>query len=326
MSRTIVRYGLLTLLLGGALALGQQPSVDPEGRGTGGQPAPKAAKPQPRSLEELLSQAMKNNPDIRVAEAKLREAEAELNRTRLQVIQKVVTHQHDVDAIKKTVAEAENRLKAVQKLHERGAVSIEEVRAAELTAMRYKSELAKAEAELPYLLGKAPPGAEEARQLFAPLFLDVTDVRPQDHLRARQEAAEALLHFSVRRHEIRGTMADRIRVALDKSVTLDYKDKSSLQILEDLLGKAEGVPHRIIVKIDDTPNTLQFKDPLPLGAALQAFQDLAGFHQVRFVVRDYGILVTTEQNVPHGAILLHDFWKSKAPAEKSGPPAPELKK
>src|SRR5437868_10610793 len=53
------------------------------------QTAPADAGKVPR-LEELLSRALKENPDIRVAETKLREAEAELNRTRLQVTQKVV--------------------------------------------------------------------------------------------------------------------------------------------------------------------------------------------------------------------------------------------
>src|SRR5437660_737827 len=42
------------------------------------------------TLEEMLNKALKDNPDIRVAEAKVREAEAELNRTRLQVTQKVL--------------------------------------------------------------------------------------------------------------------------------------------------------------------------------------------------------------------------------------------
>src|SRR5437588_11514314 len=43
------------------------------------------------SLEEALASALKNNPDIRVAESKVQEAEAELNRSRLQVTQKVVS-------------------------------------------------------------------------------------------------------------------------------------------------------------------------------------------------------------------------------------------
>src|SRR5438046_1023205 len=35
------------------------------------------------TLEQMLTQAAQDNPDIRVAEAKLREADAKLNRTRL---------------------------------------------------------------------------------------------------------------------------------------------------------------------------------------------------------------------------------------------------
>src|SRR5205823_10488997 len=54
-----------------------------------GQPAKPAQASEP-TLEEMLTNALKDNPDIRVAEAKVREAEAELNRTRLQVTQKVL--------------------------------------------------------------------------------------------------------------------------------------------------------------------------------------------------------------------------------------------
>ena len=65
MVRTTVKLtlALVALLPGGALALGQQASK--------GAPA-KPAKPAPGSLEDLLSQALKNNPDIRLAEAKVR--------------------------------------------------------------------------------------------------------------------------------------------------------------------------------------------------------------------------------------------------------------
>ena len=38
------------------------------------------ATPSPNGLDELLTQALKNNPDIRVARAKMDEAEAELAR------------------------------------------------------------------------------------------------------------------------------------------------------------------------------------------------------------------------------------------------------
>src|SRR5947208_549434 len=66
--------------------------------GGGGSAAQKPqAKPEkPATLEEMLAKALKDNPDIRVAESKVREAEAELNRVRLQVMQKLVALQHSL--------------------------------------------------------------------------------------------------------------------------------------------------------------------------------------------------------------------------------------
>src|SRR5262245_9717593 len=88
-----------------------------------GQPEkPAPAKDQPlekMTLEEMLTQALKNNPDLRVAEAKLREAEAELHRTRLGVVQKVIAFRAALDAARKTAADAELRLKRLQDVRAR---------------------------------------------------------------------------------------------------------------------------------------------------------------------------------------------------------------
>src|SRR5579883_1482356 len=90
---------LLIPLIGGNSVIGQQPTPKDAKPVPKDKPAPPAnAKPAPAkpeksavpSLQELLTQALRENPDIRVAEAKLREAEADLNRTRLQVTRKVV--------------------------------------------------------------------------------------------------------------------------------------------------------------------------------------------------------------------------------------------
>src|SRR5262245_55933437 len=153
---------LAVLVACGGLAFAQKPgSPDdkPKAADTG-----KADKPAAGSLEEMLAQALRNNPDIRVAEAKVREAEAELNRTRLQVTQRVVTFRQDLESLRATVREAQARLDRLTQLEQkgRGVVAREEVRSAELTLMKYKAELAKAEAELPYLLGKHGPAEKLA--------------------------------------------------------------------------------------------------------------------------------------------------------------------
>src|SRR5713226_2347416 len=74
-------------------------------------PGDKPAKDAPpkTKLEEMIQQALRNNPDIRVAEAKVAEAEAELNRTRLVIMQKVVLYNTNLAEAKAKVALAERR-------------------------------------------------------------------------------------------------------------------------------------------------------------------------------------------------------------------------
>ena len=52
----------------------------------------KASTPKlPKTLSGMIGLALRSNPDVLLAEAWLREAEAELNRARLKVTQEVVT-------------------------------------------------------------------------------------------------------------------------------------------------------------------------------------------------------------------------------------------
>jgi hypothetical protein len=44
-----------------------------------------------------------------------------------------------------------------------------------------------------------------------------------------------------------------------------------------------------------------------MGAVLQAIEDLNP--PLRIVVRDYGLLITTESAAPQDALRLRDFWK-----------------
>jgi HEAT repeat protein len=72
-------------------------------------PIPNSVGKPVLTLEPMLAQAAQDNPDIRVAEAKLREADAELNRTRLLVAQKVVKLYQDVTACRDRTASQAGR-------------------------------------------------------------------------------------------------------------------------------------------------------------------------------------------------------------------------
>jgi hypothetical protein len=276
-------------------------------------PGDKPAKTlEQMSLEELLALAMKYNPDLRVAEAKVREAEEELNQVRLQVSQKLVTLRSKIEAARKTVDEAQARLKRAQELASKNLLSQEELGGAELLVARYRAELAELEGQLPYLVGK--PAKEMGKD-----GANAGDTRAAvdaglEWLATRQYGARDL-HYPV------GPEADKLRKALDKVVPLPFDDPNKpaahlTEIIDNLTARS-GVCFLVGSSPKDPPKPLPSTlKEVPLGAALQALEDtLPG---LRFTVRDYGILVTYKTDLPPGAVSIHDFWKRDAAKEKGG--------
>src|SRR5262245_57861443 len=150
----------MSLLMCSALALVAvgQPPADPK------QPPkedtfkfkPDGKKAAPSALEEMLAKALKQNPDILVAEAKLREAEAELNRVRQKVLARIVVLDAELTGSKAILKEAERRVEQLKELAERDPkiVSTEEYGNAKQVVLKYKAEVASKEAELQVLIGK----------------------------------------------------------------------------------------------------------------------------------------------------------------------------
>jgi hypothetical protein len=310
----------LLLLAWTGLALGQAGADKrSDSRPTGGNgKAGKPTKPAVKSLTEMLAEALKNNPDLRVAQARLREAEAELRRTRLQVIQKIVAFHHALESQKIRVQLAAEDQERIGRLA--GSVSAAEANAIRKKLLLAKAKLAEMEAELPYLLGQQQVGKVE---FSGP----GTAISPP---RGTAGASERV-------QPVRGTMAEKIRKALDVPVPVKIdKDTPFKEVLEFLEDKVPGITFRIVEgkkAIKTLPIELTFKQKIPLGAALQALGD--GVPGLRFAVREYGVLVTWEEQLPPGAVLLHDFWKGDAgkdgadsleksgdhPAAKTNPPA-----
>ncbi len=76
----------------GALC-GQPPAEKPPGQKAAAADEKWSAPPRDPALEQLLLEALRNSPEIQLAEAKLREAEALLRQTRMSVMQKVLEQQ-----------------------------------------------------------------------------------------------------------------------------------------------------------------------------------------------------------------------------------------
>jgi hypothetical protein len=351
----IKTFALAAVLTGAGLLFGQnpqQPGQNPQGtktdpaKGPDEKPAPKADKEAPpkTKLEEMIQQALRNNADIRVAEAKVAEAEAELNRTRLVIMQKVVLYNTNVADAKAKVAVAERHLKRLQELNQRGAaaVSVQEIDTAEAELQSAKANLAKVEAELPLLLGTpahgraADPAIEKGFEFFRRASLDLygdpnawregrpeldrvaaeqwfkyLQKDPKDTIDTNTAFALAALAAAGVKPPVQGPMAERIKNALDKPIKVDISSIDPRSALMGLLDRVDGVSYIIPLKVPELgPNTidLKFDHEVPLGAALQAWQDVCS-PSVRMVVREYGILVTDDKHVPPGASLLYDVWK-----------------
>jgi hypothetical protein len=338
----------LIVLLTAALWLPAQPPAGlPStggGEGISKKDAPKdkkaAPKPAAGSLEEMLDTALKNSPDIKAAEAKVREAEAELNRVRHQVFTKVISLRNEIDAARKTLEYLEFIRKRAESAMQKHAASQEELQAAQASVDTQKAKLTQLQADLDAALGKwklSTLGDIEGTIFYsngAPAEgLYAIDIGSNASVVRPGQTVHTLNAFNTLGHMInvnanqavQAPMAERIRSALDKTVKLEEPraEQPLKEALESFRQKAGiDVPFRYLLGNKAAEPVLLLKGELPVGAWLQVFEDSAP--EVRFVVREYGVLVTTRDRVPEGAVRVHDFWRQKeapkAPAAEEKAP------
>jgi hypothetical protein len=360
MRRTAVEMAALAaLLLGGALACGQPAA--PPAAGAGGAPAAGADKPKDApaksKLEEMLQKALQDNPDLRLAAAKVAEAEAELNRARLQVVQKVGAAYQAVEAQKAAVESAAAELQETSTAYKAATVSQATVRAAEQKLLDAKAKLAALETEMPYLIGKQPAnnavsasgammGAMMGGGIGSPGAGGITPGGGAlegrfgglggglgqgggglnqlggglGQLGGGLGALGAGLGGALggdsapKSVPVLGPTADRIRAALDKPFSLDVKEANLSEVIANVSTAFQKANPGLLIKcnftqgqLDEKPISVKF-DQMPFGAVLVWIEDSAPNSLV--VVRDYGLVIAPNDQLPPGAPSLHDFWNA----------------
>jgi hypothetical protein len=328
----MVRSAVLVLLLG-TVAVVAQPTTPPQ-KPT----AEKKTVAPPDPLDDLIAQALRNNPDIRVAEAKVREAEAELQRIRVATAQKVAALHQAIESARESRDTARQLHETVARLADTGQAPHADLLKAQAASRLAVAEIAKLEAEMPGLLGKMPGRlGQQKAESSTESRADVAVARGLRWLALQQELGSGETGSSVARllaaaalSEVKagpeGTIAERMRKALDKSIEIKSENMSLKDVLEHISDLAEnGITFRIAPTqgegvINGTQLvSLQFSK-IPVGAVLQALND--HLPDLAFVVRDYGILVCAAKNLPPDAVLLHRFWKSgTADSNAKNPPA-----
>jgi hypothetical protein len=282
-------------------------------------------------LEEMLEKALKNNPDLHVAAAKVQEAEAELNRTRLEVTRKVVRLYASLDAARIGVERGEHRLTEVRQLAEKNAISKEEVRTVEKEVAEAKAQLAATEAEASYLLGEQSPLHRAQVDFSVPLSLariagvgmGIEGAPPAfggaggagfGGMGGGMSMGRRGANGSTAGRLPEGKIADRIHAFLDSPVTVNFTNESLTQMLMKY-EKEFNVTFIISGGVNGLALNFRCED-MPIGTVLQAVGDAIG---CEFVVRDYGILVLKEGALPAGAVRLNDFWKMRQSIKEAVP-------
>ena len=271
----------------------------------GSSPQKKEKDLKAMTLEELLQKALQDNPDLRVAESKLREAEAELNRTRLQVLQKVARIHQEIALARAVVKDAETQLARINALG--NAVAQAEKEQARFTLERTKAELAKYEAELPYLLGRQP---------MAVTGVTWSDMVQQVRIYGTVDDRAFRGAVSPGEKSVPASLADKVKKALDKPITVEFSDAPVRDVIDYLRDHLKGVNLHVTAKLQDKDKvTLKLSEPIPVGAVLQWLEDEFG---LRCVLRDYGIVIAQQNAFPPGAQPLIDSWKKSKAVESPG--------
>ncbi|HEX4590760.1 MAG TPA: hypothetical protein VH120_12560, partial [Gemmataceae bacterium] len=249
------------------------------------------------------------------------EAEAELRRVRLGLLQKIVEANTSLDASRANVALSEATVKRLEKLAQAGNVSMEEVEKVQAQLAAARANLAQTEALLGSLTGSLPKGA------LSLVTTAGSDGAAGSGGPSPPPPAQPTIGGLVgvgglgtvggggnggpNPRALRGPMGDKLRAALDVPVKATIKDVPLSEAVKNILVSANGVP--FILNVGDKANvsvSLSLQDQVPLGAALQALEDVVP--GLKCYVREYGVLIALDETAPPDGLPLVDFWHKKA--------------
>lgn len=310
---------LAILLIGAGLAFGQGA---PPKKDTSKEPA----KPAPGSLEDTLEKALRNSADIKAAEAKVREAEAQLNQVRQQILVKATALDTDLNQAKRMLAVAEETFAGLENGVRKGIVDQQSFLASRTAFEKQRGEVEKLETELKSLRGefavKGVAFSHDGRFLYAANLEGAARVwdAATGQLLADPRTTNSLLLGSLQKGSaVPTTMAERVRKLLNQEIEFEAKNIGIADAFKWLLDQSKtDIPFRDLVKNGDE-GMITLKGKMPLGAWFQAIEDSDA--DVSIVVRDYGLLMTKKSRVPPNAVSASELWKAKEPKKDEAKPA-----
>jgi hypothetical protein len=324
----------------------------------GGKAPTELKKPALPSLEEAMEIALKHNGEILFAEAKVREAEAELNNVQQQVLGKIMETEADLKLARAIHATTEKRFETVKRLLNssppKNGVSDLDLDEAAVAVTKYKGDVARYEAKLNVLMGKLPLANKPANSSREPpavlktylytggnpadmakVLTDLYKESPAIRVTAMgkaqivvyapaavQDDIAKLIETRNRNQDLvqnplvapllQGKKANLFRT-MDLPIKVDFgawQVKDTVEVLsEQIKDKSNGINLFLAPgKNNDQEKmpAITLPEPITLAATLQLIEDMSN---IRFIVRDYGIVGVAANEIPPGAVLLSEVLK-----------------
>ncbi len=279
------------------------------------QPAPEVKVPtEGVVLSEVYSYLEKlavTHPDIRIAEARLMEAQAALDQAKLKVAIESRMNQAKYDQAKTDVATKTKEFERMEAAHKSGSISVEEYARVVAELQTVKRQLAFAELfkQAEKEATQAPKGVPSLYTLDAitsSRWLDATYTTPPAQSHSLRDLLQRKVKFAVK-----ATDADQTVIGVLERLIKEWDFASAKVIVRYPHDTDPGVRSAYTVQPVEGENAIgvwllmmldDYNAPTgqPKGPAQGKYQ---------IYVRDYGLLFTLVKNAPDGAPTLAEFLR-----------------
>jgi hypothetical protein len=286
------------------------------------------------TVENWIPSALRSHPDVLLAEAKLREAEAQLDKARMEATRNLLEQQGAVESLRLQVDSASAELDGINALFAKAAASKDEVAKRELKLRQLKFQLQQAAKVLDASIGRTSAGpkvvqtrvyplgsasAEAVRALLAPVVAEdrqpakieifapnnalVITTSPATHDRVSQMLS------AMREH---GLIAGRLPITATGNANLNLTTSAA----------AATDPERKIVEALNRPTELDFQD-MPLRDAASFLSDVTNITWLidpDLKEQVHKVTFSSGRSLPTGALLqaLEDLLHVKFAAREYG--------
>jgi hypothetical protein len=228
----------------------------------------------PQNLDEMIAAALRSNPEVVLAEARLHQAQAELNQARLKVTREVVTTFNERTQREAQLATAARALQDMEHLVSTGGASKAEIERAQALVAQSRLAIAQTDAAVRYLVGVG--ATHTIDRVRGALVAAATQDRQPAPAARPERTPEQLVE------------------PLERSVTGPFEGTNLAEVMKRA---SDDAVISILVDEDNVGVAAEFAVSMPLRSPVtlrQLLLALSDQYRLCFILRDYGVLTTNE--------------------------------